>query len=212
MRDTDATTEEENQRVQCIDDITRKELPRSEVRQAREQVLQTLRHFGVYNKVDERDENAKYQSTPAATMCIDTNRAFGWEPMRSSPRLVAQTLHGGDRPDLCAGTLQLEALKAMISIAANHKHSQSCTSTCHVRTFKQRLRDLCWYVCQRRTREASTLEQMDCGERSCTAHGTQQAIGSVIGKNTSRLGDIRWDSARRTCFDMRKPSFRNDTW
>ena len=43
-----ATGEGENQRVQFVDDITGKELPLSEVRQAREHELKHLRDFGVF--------------------------------------------------------------------------------------------------------------------------------------------------------------------
>ena len=39
-----------------------------------------------------------------------------------------------------------------------NKHSQSCSSTIHVPTSTQRLRDLCWYVCQWRAESAPTLE------------------------------------------------------
>ena len=43
-----ATAEGENQRVQFVDDITGKDLPWSEVRQAREPELKHLRDFGVF--------------------------------------------------------------------------------------------------------------------------------------------------------------------
>ena len=50
--------------------------------------------------------------------------------------MSARESKSDDRTDLSAGTPPLEARKAMISIAANHKqHFQSCTSTCHVRAF-----------------------------------------------------------------------------
>ena len=54
--------------------------------------------------------------------------------------MYAREFKSDDRPDLYAGTPPLEALKAIISIAANH--FQSCTSTCHVRTSTRRPRDL----------------------------------------------------------------------
>ena len=59
-----ATAEEEDQRAQCIDDITNKVLPWSAVRQAGEQELIFLRDLGVYEKVDKREAIARYQVTP----------------------------------------------------------------------------------------------------------------------------------------------------
>ena len=41
------------------------------------------------------------------------------------------------------------------------KHLERCTSTCHVRIFTQRLRDVCWHVCRWKTDLASTLENLD---------------------------------------------------
>ena len=107
-------------RVTCIDDATRKELPRHQMRQTRERELKYLRDLGVYEKVGGRGSAAQHQVKPVDTKCIDTNKSE-------------------NRPDLCARTPS-EVLKALISIAANHwKHFQSCTSTCHVHTFTQNL-------------------------------------------------------------------------
>ena len=50
----DTATVGEDQRVLCIDDVTGKELPWSEVRQARTRELKYLRELGMYEKVDER--------------------------------------------------------------------------------------------------------------------------------------------------------------
>ena len=46
-------------------------------------------------------------------------KAFEGEPTQIRSRIVARDFNNDDRPDLCAGTLPLEALKAIISIAAN---------------------------------------------------------------------------------------------
>ena len=63
---------------------------------------------------------AKYKVTPVDTKCVDTDKAFEGEPVQIRSRIVARDFKRGDRPDLYAGTLPLEALKAMISIAASH--------------------------------------------------------------------------------------------
>ena len=79
----------------------------------------------MYEKVDERDENARYQVTPVDTKWIDTNNAVEGESMQIRSRVVAREFKSGDKPDLYAGTPTLEALKALISIAANQKQTFS---------------------------------------------------------------------------------------
>ena len=92
----------------------------------------------MYGQVDKRKAIAKYQFTPVDTKWIDTNKAFEEEAMQISSRIVARESEGEE-------TLPLEALKAIISIAAksqanvfNHAHRRA---TCVF--FTQRLGDLC---------------------------------------------------------------------
>ena len=114
-------TQEREQDVICFDDITGKELPWHAVRKARELELKYLRDLGVYEKVDEKEAVEKYGVTPIDTKWIDTDKAFEGESMQIRSRLCAREFKSDDRPDLYAGTPPLEALKAIISIAANHK-------------------------------------------------------------------------------------------
>ena len=107
--------------VVCFDDVTDKELPWSAVRKARELELKYLRDLGVYEKVDEKEAIERYGITPIDTKWIDTDKAFEGEPMQIRSRICAREFKSDDRPDLYAGTPPLEALKAIISIAANHK-------------------------------------------------------------------------------------------
>ena len=107
--------------VVCIDNITGKELPWHAVRKAREQELKYLRDLGLHEKVDEREASAKYQLTRIDTKWIDTDKAFGGEPMQIRSRIVAREIKNEDRPDLYAGTPPLEALKSILLIAASHK-------------------------------------------------------------------------------------------
>ena len=85
------------------------------MKDARKKELKHLRELGVYEKVDERAAVAKYNVTPVDTKWVDTDKAFEEEPMQIRSRIVAR-----DRLDLYAGTLPLEALKAIISTAASH--------------------------------------------------------------------------------------------
>ena len=107
--------------VKCVDDITGNQLPWQALKQAREQELKYLRGLGVYEKVDEHAAVAKYNVTPIDTTWVDTDKAFeGEEPMQILSRIVAREFKSGDRPDLYAGTLALEALRAVTSEAASH--------------------------------------------------------------------------------------------
>ena len=117
--------EEEEQDVICFDDITGKELRWHAVRKARELELKHLRDLGVYEKIDENEAAAKYGITPVDTKWVDTVKAFEGEPMQIRSRIVAREFKSEDRPDLYAGTPPLEALKAIISIAANQKETFS---------------------------------------------------------------------------------------
>ena len=85
-----------------------------------EKQLKYLRELGVHEKVDERTAVTKYNVTPVDTKWVDTDKAFEEEPMQIRSRIVAGECKSGDRPDLYAGTYSLEALKAIISIAASH--------------------------------------------------------------------------------------------
>ena len=71
-----AAAEQQNRRVQCVDDITSKEFPWSAVHQAREQASKYLRDLGMHEKADERDAVARYQVTPVDAKRILTNIAF----------------------------------------------------------------------------------------------------------------------------------------
>ena len=117
--------EEQEQDVICFDDITGKELPWHAVRKARELELKYLRDLGVYEKVDEKEAVEKYGVTPVDTKWVDTDKAFEREPMQIRSRMCAREFKSDDRPDLYAGTPPLEALKAIISVAANHKETFS---------------------------------------------------------------------------------------
>ena len=68
-----------------------------------------------------------WQSTgsPVDTKWVDTDKAFEVEPMQIRSRMCAREFKSDDRPDLYAGTPPLEALKAITSIAANHKEKFS---------------------------------------------------------------------------------------
>ena len=114
-------TQGQEQDVVYFDDVIGKELPWSAVRKARELELKYLRDLGVYEQVDEKEAVEKYGVTPIDTKWIDTDKAFEGEPMQIRSRICAREIKSDDRPDLYVGTPPLEALKVIMSIAANHK-------------------------------------------------------------------------------------------
>ena len=102
-----------------------KELLRQAAKQAREQELRYLRQPGVYEKVDAHATVAKRGCVFFGCVFVFftyIDKAFQTGPMQIRSRIVAREFRKSeDRPDLYAGTRPLEALKATISIAANHK-------------------------------------------------------------------------------------------
>ena len=110
--------EKTEQHVIFIDDVTW-----HEVRRAREQELKYLRDLGVYEEVDEREAIAHYQVTPVDTKWIDTNKAFEEEPMQDPTTNRRKRIHMRRQARCVCGDFPLEALKAFVSIAANHKQT-----------------------------------------------------------------------------------------
>ena len=68
---------------------------------------------------------AKYGITPVDTKWVDTDKAFEEGRMQIRSRMCVREFKSDDRLDLYTGTHLLEALKAKISIAANHKETFS---------------------------------------------------------------------------------------
>ena len=116
---------EEEQPVICIDDVTRKELPEHEVRKAREQELKYSRDLGVCVQVDEREATAQYQLTPVDTKWVDTDKAREGGPSKSDHEFFARVEKRRLTRSARRETPPLESLKAIISIAANHKETFS---------------------------------------------------------------------------------------
>ena len=104
------TAEEEEPRVQCIDDITDKALSLC----LRTRIEVFARSW--CEKADERDTIARSQVTPVDTW-INTKMAFEGSPYKQiSSRREAREFKSGDRPDVYAGTPPLEAFKAITCI------------------------------------------------------------------------------------------------
>ena len=63
---------------------------------------------------------AKYNVTPADTKWVDTDKALEAKPVQIRTRIVARESKCGDSSDMYAWTPPLEAVKAVIPIAASH--------------------------------------------------------------------------------------------
>ena len=90
------------------------------IKEAREKELKYLRKLGVNEKVDERAAVAKYNVTPVDTKWVDTDIALEGGAGANPFTNCCWKFKFGDRPDLYAGALPLEAFKAILCIAASH--------------------------------------------------------------------------------------------
>ena len=107
------------------EDIIDQELPWHAVRKSPELEIKYLRDFGVYGKLMRERPVAKCGIAPVHTEWVDRDKAFEGEPMPIRSRMCAREFKSDDRPDMHAGLPPLEAMKVIISIAANHKETFS---------------------------------------------------------------------------------------
>ena len=205
--------EEQEQDVICFDDITGKELPWRAVRKARELELKYLRDLGVYEKVDEKEAVEKYGVTPIDTKWVDTDKAFEGEPMQIRSRICAREFKSDDRPDLYAGTPPLEALKAIISIAANHKETFSImhidVSRAYFHAKAQRPVLIRLPVEDRIGTDAGKV-----GLMKKSMYGTRDAASNWERdwqENVKKWG-FQLGLSSKNLFHQRESSFRADTW
>ena len=135
---------------------------------------------------------------------------FEVEPMRIRSRIVAREFKSADRPGLHAATPSLEALRTVISIAANHKDTFSImhidVSRAYFHAKAQRLVLVRLRVEDRIGADAREIGLMK--KRTFMVQGTQPAIGSVTGMSTSKAGAFSLGSARRICFTMERIEFQ----
>ena len=204
---------EQEQDVICFDDITGKELPWHAVHKARELELKYLRDLGVCEKVDEREAVEKYGVTPIDTKWIDTDKAFEVEPMQIRSRMCAREFKSDDRPDLYAGTPPLEALKALLSIAANHKETFSImhidVSRAYFHAKAQRPVLIRLPVEDRMGNDAGKV-----GLMKKSMYGTRDAASNWERdwqENVKKWGLSTWTQLEEFVPPQREPSFRADT-
>ena len=124
-------------------------------------------------------------------------------------RMCARELKSDDRPDVYAGIPSLEAVKARISIAANHKETFSNmhidVSRAYYHAKAQRPVLMRLPVEDRMGTDAGKV-----GLMKKSMYGTTGAASNwnVTGKVTSGIGDFNLDSARRICFTTKRTECR----
>ena len=102
-------------------------------------------------------------------------------------RIVARDFKSADRPDLCARTPPLEALKAIISIAASHSpefslmHVDVSCAYFHAKAQRPVLVKLAAEDCSRK-------DQGKIGLRACTVPEMQQATGNETAMASRKSG------------------------
>ena len=106
----------------------------------------------------------------------------------------------------------MEALKSIISIAANHKEPFAImhidVSRAHFHAKDQRFVRVRLPVEGRMGADAGKMCLLNT---ACVAHGTLQAIGSVIGKSMPKAGASTWAQLEESVSPGKASSFRNDT-
>ena len=152
--------EKGNQRVLCVNDVAGTELPWHDARQAPEQ--EYLRDFGVYEKLMKVEQLHSTRSLKSTHSGLTRTRNSRVSSCRSGH--VAREFESEDRQYLYAGTPPMEALRAIISVAANHKQTFSIMHIDVSRVyFRARAQgNLCWSVCQWRAESAPTLGKVVC--------------------------------------------------
>ena len=184
------------------------------MRKARELELKYLRDLGVYEKVDEKEAVAKYGITPVDTQWVDTDKAFEGEPMQIRSRMCAREFKSDDRPELYAGTPPLEALKAIISIAANHKETFSImhidVSRAYFHAKAQRPVLIRLPAEDRMGTDAGKI-----GLMKKSMYGTRDAASNWERdwqRACQEMGISTWTHLEEPVSSQRESSFRADTW
>ena len=172
-----------------------------------------MRDHRVYEKFDEREATAKYQVT---------SRSGHTQIKRSRGAHTNHVASGGKRIQKwrltrsACGDPPLEALKAIISLAANRKQTFSMMpidvsrASCTFTKKTQRLVQVRLPVDDRRGVDAGMVDLL-----RQSVHGPRDAASNWERDWQEHLKwwDASWDSARRICFVTEwAPSFRNDTW
>ena len=107
------------------DAITGKQLDAKLVKLARAEEVQYYRSMTVYTKVDRSMAFTKTGRAPIKVRWVDHNKGSDEEPMIRS-RLVAKEIKVSDKPELFAATPPLEAVKMVISFAAENGPTDKC--------------------------------------------------------------------------------------
>ena len=113
---------QEDQRVLCIDDVTSKELPWSEMRQARDQNLKYVRDLGVCGSVDERSSRHEMDRHNQSIRW----RAHANQFTNCGKRIQKWRSARSARKDSSIGNIESHTLLLQ---RVTSDHSQPCTST-----------------------------------------------------------------------------------
>ena len=158
--------------------------------------------------VDDRAAVAKIQtSTPVDTKWVDTDKAFeGESRCQSVHELLPENSEVEDRPYLHAGTPPLEALKAIISIAASHSPE---VSPMHVDVSRAH------FHAKAQTENCSGKDVGKIGppkKGMYGARGRGKQLGKEIGKGILKVVVMSWGRRfRKSVSQQEKDNLRFDT-
>ena len=115
----------EDESEEYWDAITGMKLDSKLVRMAQAEEVQYYRSMKVYTKVDRSVAFSKTGRAPIKVRWVDHNKGTDEEPMIRS-RLVAKEIKVCDKPELLTATPPLEAVKMVISFAAEKGPTDKC--------------------------------------------------------------------------------------
>ena len=134
--------------------------------------------------------------------------------MQIRSRMCAREFKSDDWPDLYAGTPLLEALKAIISIAANHKETFSImhidVSRAYFHAKAQRPVLIRLPAEDRMGTDAGKI-----GLMKKSMYGTRDAAsnwGARLARACQEMGISTWTQLEEPVSPQRESSFRADTW
>ena len=155
----------------------------------------------------ERAAVAKYNVTPVDTKWVDTDKAFERRADANPFTNCCQRVSKVGTGQICMRQLpRLEALKAIISIAANHSpefslvHVDVSRAYFHAKAQRPVLVKLPAEHCSGKDKgKIGLLKKSMSRHQKCS-----KQIGNEIGKGTTKIGVTSWGAVQGTCSTARK--------
>ena len=176
------------------DDVSGAELNPKEVKKARAEEIEYVRRMNLYTKVPISECYAKTGRAPITVRWIDINKGDQTNPNYRS-RLVAREINTHKRDDLFAGTLPLEALKCILSMATSGNKGEVVMVNDVSRAFFHARARRAVYV-QLATEDQEDGDDQRCGRLSFSMYGTRDAAQNWANEYAEMLKSIGFQQGR----------------